>query len=96
MKTFTNFLQTPKPETNVSAISQILNDNLSIHAEADLTDKNVNIVGVLDAEAELDNHIEQLKEGWKKEFINKIQESLSKGEPLQMVLEKISNETNVI
>lgn len=96
MKTFTNFLQTPKAEIKTSAIGQILNENLSIHADADLTDKNVNIIGVLETEAELDNYIEQLKEGWKKELINKIQESLSKGEPLQIVLEKISNDTNVI
>jgi len=92
MKTFSTFkaeskIAKPIVKTDVQSILS----NLTVHVDAELNDKVVEIVGLDDAEFALNEHIEKVKHDVRKETIFFLEESLKNGDSWNLIVEKILN-----
>lgn len=92
MKTFTLLKESVAPvEVKKTEVQNILSQ-LSVQANVDLTDKEVEIVGLDEAEISLQEHLKAEKEKSVKETIVKIEEALKAGQSWNLIVEKILNE----
>lgn len=91
MKTFTLLKESVAPvEVKKTEIQNILSQ-LSVQANVDLTDKEVEIVGLDEAEISLQEHLNSEKEKTVRETIVKIEEALKAGHNWNLIVEQILN-----
>jgi len=90
MKKFTLLKESVNVEIEKTEIQKILS-NLAVHSNIDLTDKEVEIIGLDDAEVSLQEHVDAVKNAAIRQTVYLIEESLKNGQPWNLVVEKILN-----
>lgn len=91
MKKFSLLKESKTEEVKSSEINQILS-TLSIHTNVDLTDKDVQIVGLDSVKEQLYSHVANVKQQTIRQTVQQIEESLKSGQNWNIIIERLVNE----